>query len=74
MFYYNVSAGEQKCGDQGKGFKRFPPQQILTSLIGKLRRLFATRILKKFLVATTKEIVVVHSLDPGGMDSEFPLD
>lgn len=55
MFYYNVSAGEQKREDKGKGFKRFPPQQILTYLIGKLRRLFATRILKKFLVATTKE-------------------
>lgn len=73
MFYY-VSVGEQKHGDKGSSLIGFPPIQVFTSLTGKSKRSSAARILRKFLVDTTKGLALVHHLDPGSMDSEFLLE
>lgn len=67
MLCYHVSVGEQEYEDKGRGFIGSPPQQIITSLTGKSRRLFATRI-SRFLVDITQGLVLVHSSDIGSVD------
>lgn len=52
-FYYYALVGEQEDGTKRRGL-RTPPQQILTLLIGKSRRLSATRTWRNFPVNTKK--------------------
>lgn len=60
-FYYYALVGEQEDGTKKRGL-RVPPQQILTLLIGKPRRLSATRTSRNFPINTKKGHTLVHFL------------